>query len=133
LLLSGTNLNVTGTGTLTTNNILVAGGTNNINVPVTFSTPATIIASAGAVATFNGIISGAALAVEGAGTTLLNANESAYSSNITLNSGTLSVGNPTGLGTGTLTLINGTLQASVATTVNNAVVINETAAPASAT
>src|SRR5262249_20814980 len=118
LIISGNGQTIAGLGTLTTSALLVTGGSDAINAPVNIGTARTVIANAGAVATFNGPISGTALSVAGAGTTLLN-NANTYTGGTTLESGTLTIGNPTGLGTGALTLLNGTVQASLPTTVSN--------------
>src|SRR5207248_8905913 len=102
-------------------------GTDAINVPLNLGSTGTttVIANAGAVAVFNRVISGSSLTVAGGGTTLLNGADT-YTGATTLESGTLSIGNPTGLGTGGLTLLNGTVQASILTTVTNAVNLSNT-------
>ena len=111
------NATVTGAGTLTTST-LALGGTDTLNLPVNVGALGTVVANAGAIATFDGVISGTALDVAGAGTTILN-NADTYTGPTTLESGTLSVGNPTGLGSGALNLLGGTIQASIAATVTN--------------
>ncbi|HEX3149406.1 MAG TPA: autotransporter-associated beta strand repeat-containing protein, partial [Gemmataceae bacterium] len=113
------NATVTGAGTLTTST-LALGGTDTLNLPVNVGSLGTVVANAGAIATFDGVISGTALDVAGTGTTILN-NADTYAGPTTLESGTLSVGNPTSLGSGALNLLGGTIQASVATTIANAV------------
>src|SRR5262249_24727203 len=128
LLIQGSGLTVTGTSTLTVSGsgasfapILVSGGSNSINAPVALGVQGISIVNAGGTANFNGRISGSvALNVAGDGATVLN-NADGYTGGTLLESGTLTIGNPTGLGTGTLTLIRGTLQSSIATTVTNAV------------
>jgi autotransporter-associated beta strand protein len=83
---------------------LVGGGTANLN-----SNVLTIGASNNLLGTFNGAISGAgSITKAGTGTLTLNG-ASSYSGGTLLNTGTLTVPNSQGLGTGTVTLAGGTL------------------------
>ena len=98
-----------------------------LSVPVNGSVPDMLVTNSGATATFNGVISnaltGPALDLAGAGTTILN-NANTYNGGTTLESGTLSLGNAAALGnttTGTLTLVTGTIQSTMPVTVNNPV------------
>src|SRR5205823_14880101 len=61
-------------------------------------------------------------------TTLLN-NADTYNAGTTLLSGTLSIGNPSGLGSGALNLLGGTVQAGIATSVSNAVNLSSVGGP----
>ena len=116
------NETITGLGTLSTG-MLAVGGTDTFNLPVNVGSQGMLISAPSAAATFDGVISGAALNVLGSGTTILN-NTDSYTGPTTLESGTLSIGNATGLGSGALNLYSGTVQASINTTVSNNVYFN---------
>src|SRR5205814_210321 len=82
-----------------TGSTLDLGGTDSHNLPVNVGSLGTVAGNAAAIATVNGVISGTTLDVAGAGTTILNTRDT-YAGPTTLESGTLSLGNPTSLGSG---------------------------------
>ena len=110
--------------------VLISGNTaaapDTISAPVASGSTETILETAAAASTavYDGVISGSTITVAGGGTTLLN--NADINPGLTLDSGILSIGNPTALGTGTLTLVGGTIQAGIATTVSNPVTLSST-------
>ncbi len=103
--------------------VLVTGGSDTITASLAVGQEGILNTNAAATAVYDGVISGSALTLAGGGTVQLNAADT-YSAGTTLDSGTLSIGNPTGLGTGKVYLITGTVQAGIATTVTNPVILN---------
>ncbi len=109
-----------------------AGGTVQANGIFTSSLDAVLAPSTvgtfdtnGLAATWSGILSGSGtLHKVGAGVLTLSGSNS-FAGGVTLDEGALAVGSNTALGTGTVTVASGTLQASVAgRTVANSIVIN---------
>jgi len=114
---------VTVTGTL-----INSTGSNTIAAPLVTTTSRTISAAATTTLTMSGVISGAggALLLNGAGTVVL-AGVSTFDGGVTLAAGTLSLGSDSSgavsdgpVGTGTLTITGGTLQATATRTIANA-------------
>jgi len=124
---------LSGTGTLRlgTSGIdasALSGGTTTISTPIALVGNQSWNVGSGATVASSGIISGSSsIAATGAGTvTLSGANT--FTGGLTVNSGTVLLGNAAGAGTGTITLNGGTLGASGSQTITNTV-----SAPASTT
>lgn len=117
-----------GTFTLGSSGIDLSTSANNltINAPITLGASQIWNVNAAKTVTAGGLISGTGFGItkNGAGTLILSVSNS-FDAGVTLNAGTLSLGNVYALGTGSLTLNGGTLQngaTSVGTVTNNVAV-----------
>jgi len=120
---------ISGTGTLTLgasgiDASALSSGTTTIGNPIALAGNQSWNVGSGATVASTGIVSGAsALTIAGSGTTTLSG-VNTFAGGVTLNNGSLLLGNAAGAGTGTITLKGGTLGASGGQTVTNAVVAN---------
>jgi autotransporter-associated beta strand protein len=102
----------TGTGTLTLTGNVTDSGTSTINGNLALGgTAQTVQVNSGATLTIPAAISGGGLTKSGSGTLVLSSKNS-YTGGTTLSAGSLTAGNSSALGSGTLTLQAGTLSAS---------------------
>ena len=102
-------------------------GTASIDAPLAFGTAEGILTTNAQVpprrSTVGSLSGSGGLTISGAGTLNLNTPNS-YTGTTTLDGGTLVLGTPGALSTGTLALIGGTLQSTVALTLGNAFTLN---------
>jgi autotransporter-associated beta strand protein len=102
----------TGTGTLTLTGNVTDSGTSTISGNLNLGgTSQTFQVNSGAILTISAAVSGGSLTKSGSGTLVLS-NRNSYTGGTTLSAGTLTAGNNSALGSGTLTLQAGTLSAS---------------------
>jgi autotransporter-associated beta strand protein len=103
---------------------LVLSGSHTISAPITLNNTLSTNIASGQTLTLSGGVSGTAgLIKEGAGTLVLSTSNS-YAGNTTLGNGTVVIGDPNALSTGSVTFTGSTLRASTNVTVGNPIILS---------